>query len=246
VTKLLTVLVLTILTSFAAYSQEMITDRPDFTESAIVVPIKSVQFELGTGFQRSQDVDEMQYPNMLARIGLHDRFELRLGLPGWTTMEIADQSKTYFQDVYVEGKLQMTPDDAVLPMAIILAATAPTGDDIVSTGKSEFGVKYAIAYDFSDRISLGANVGLFSRAETEDRILSSLASVAVGVSVTQRVGLFFETFAEMPENASWSPVFDAGVTFLATPLLQFDVAFGLGLNSFAVDHFIGLGVSFRI
>ena len=244
--KLLSIQIFFLFFCALAFSQEMITDRPDFTESAIVVPRKSVQIEMGAGFQVIKDVDELSYPNILARIGLHDHFELRLGLPGWSSLTVADQSNTFFQDVYVEGKMQLTPNDVVLPMAIILAVTAPTGDKAVSTGESDFGVKYAVAYDVAERVGLGANVGLFSMGGEESRTLSGLASVSVGVSATERIGLFFEAFAEMPEDASWAPMFDAGVTFLVTPLLQFDVSFGLGLNESATDQFIGLGASFRI
>lgn len=229
-----------------AHSQEMITDRPDFTESAIAVPKKSVQIELGVTMQRSNNLDEWLYPNTLARIGLLENFELRLGLPGWSSQSVGAMQQTFFQDMLMEGKVQLTSTAATVPMAVIFAATIPNGDKAVSTGKSDFGIKYVAAYDFSERMGLGANVGVFSIGESRERVMSGLASVSVGLTLTDRLGSFLELYSEMPGNSTWTPTFDGGFTWLITPLFQLDATFGLGLNEAAMDQFFGLGASVRL
>jgi hypothetical protein len=63
---------------------ELITDRPDQTESSAVIPIKSLQIE--TGFVRAIDDSEesrhqqFAYNSTLLRYGLLKNMELRLGL----------------------------------------------------------------------------------------------------------------------------------------------------------------------
>lgn len=229
--------------STLVFSQDLVTDRPDFTESAIVVPKKHVQFELGAQMESVESENVWSYPNLLVRIGLSEKAELRLGFPGWSQTGTATAN---FQDLYVEGKYQLTASDATIPMAILLAASVPSGHEAVSSGKSDYGFKYAAAYDVSNRIGLGANVGLFSVGGEDQRFLSALASISCGIAVTEKLGVFLEAFADMPENGSWTPMFDAGCTYLVRPLLQLDAYFGIGLNDYATDHFVGLGCSFLL
>lgn len=67
----------------AAAAQEpapLVTDRPDFTESTETVPAGRVQFEGGYTPLRSGGVDEHAIGEVLLRLGVSGRTELRLGL----------------------------------------------------------------------------------------------------------------------------------------------------------------------
>ena len=65
-----------------AQSPDMVTDRPDQTESAAVVPRGLLQVETGYLFARDGDVDGYAVPGTLFRIGLGGRLELRIGHAG--------------------------------------------------------------------------------------------------------------------------------------------------------------------
>ena len=65
-----------------AQSAELVTDRPDETESATVVPRGLVQVETGYLFTRDSGMDSYAVPGTLARIGLGGRTELRIGHAG--------------------------------------------------------------------------------------------------------------------------------------------------------------------
>ena len=65
-----------------AQSPDMVTDRPDQTESAAVVPRGLLQVETGYLFARDGDVDGYAVPGTLFRIGLGGRLELRIGHVG--------------------------------------------------------------------------------------------------------------------------------------------------------------------
>ena len=56
-----------------AQSPDMVTDRPDQTESAAVVPRGLLQVETGYLFARDGDVDGYAVPGTLFRIGLGGR-----------------------------------------------------------------------------------------------------------------------------------------------------------------------------
>ena len=63
-------------------SPDMVTDRPDQTESATVVPRGLLQVEMGYLFARDGDVDGYAVPGTLFRLGLGGRLELRIGHAG--------------------------------------------------------------------------------------------------------------------------------------------------------------------
>ncbi|NOY58689.1 MAG: transporter [Calditrichaeota bacterium] len=233
------------LTIHVLVAQELITDRPDYTESAITVPARSVQIETGLEYVNENNYVSTTFPNSLFRIGLHRSLELRIGFTGWTWTKLSDERDLYFNDLVVESKIQLTDKKADIPLAIILAATIPVGDDAVSTGGSDYGIKLAGSYDFSENAGIGMNTGAYSIFNGIDRQLMVIASVSYDISLNENFGFFFETFAEMLQNETWSPVFDSGLTFSPTPLSQLDLYAGVGLNRVAPDLIIGTGYSIR-
>jgi hypothetical protein len=226
-------------------SQELVTDRPDFTESALVVPAGTVQIEAGTEYTDFNSVTDFSCPVFLARVGLDKRFEVRFGFGGWTTTTGGDKSQTYLNDLILEAKYQLTRSGSTIPMAVLLVSTLPTGDEEVSVGTTEIGLKYAFAYDLNESLGLGVNLGAISVGAEDERQMLSLASVAFGVGLSDKLAVFLETFAEIPQNQSWQPVVDGGITCLLMPLLQADFYIGKGLNDHAAELIIGGGLSFR-
>ena len=73
---------LILLTTSLSYSQtndnpEIITDRPDQTESANTVPKNTLQLETGFIMEQNGDIKNYAYNTSLLRYGLFDNFELR-------------------------------------------------------------------------------------------------------------------------------------------------------------------------
>jgi hypothetical protein len=226
-------------------AQDLVTDRPDFTESALVVPSKMIQLESGVEFEDLNSVSTFSYPSVLARIGIGHNFEVRLGFSGWLNEKIDGNSNTYLNDMILEAKYQMTSSDAKIPMAFVIVSTLPTGDEHVSVEAVELGVKYACSYDLNERMGLGANIGAISVKSASDRKILSFASIASGIAVNEKLSAFIELLAEIPESESWQPVINGGFTYLITPGAQADLYLGKGLNMYGADLIIGGGFSFR-
>jgi len=226
-------------------AQDLITDRPDFTESALAIPARMIQIESGAEYVDFKTMEELTYPNALARIGLGHNLEVRLGFSGWASVTENSKTNTYLNDVLLEAKYQFTGDDATVPFAALLVSTLPTGDDEISVGSAEVGLVLASSYDFNDRLGVGVNAGAISVDAGEDRDFMTLASVAMGIGINDRLGGFIEVLAEMPQNETWQPVVDGGFTFLVTPVAQLDLYVGKGLNDYGPDLIIGGGFSFR-
>jgi len=130
-------------------------------------------------------------------------------------------------------------------MAVMFVSTLPTGDDEVSVESTEFGLKFAVAYNLNDRLGLGVNIGAVSVEVVDERELLSVASLSLGIGISDNLGAYVETFAEIPQNASWQPAANGGFTYLVSPETQLDAYVGTGLNDYSPDLFAGLGFTFR-
>jgi len=238
------VFVLTFLLAVSLNAQApLVTDRPDFTESAIVIPIKSLQIESGLEWAVFDPNSVFTYPNTLLRFGLSDRFELRLEVPGWSKWESASAQ---FEDLGIGFKWQLTPGDAVVPAAILLHTVLPVGNETVRGEAGDFNFLYAGAYDFTDRLGLSWNLGVSLTEVDEKRQWGQRYSVALGIGLSERFACYLETMGEVDHNGHWAPLLDGGVTLALSAFSQLDAYIGFGLTEHAPDLVVGAGYSVRL
>ena len=70
-------------TSPTAAEPEIVTERPDITESKIVAPKGSLQFENGLTRTTDHGQTALDLPETLAWFGVSDRTELRIVVPNY-------------------------------------------------------------------------------------------------------------------------------------------------------------------
>lgn len=274
--RLFLFLLLTFLTS-APYATaqeepaELVTDRPDQTESPIVVPPGSVQIETGAAYTADEE-DAVDYLSTLLRVGLTRRLELRLATAGWNKVLEEDESPN-FGDAELGAKVRLWDENGWRPEAALLLSTSiPIGSDTVSTNSPDPAFRFSFAHTLTERLSLGYNVGMawettqaaptryirlsttapqFSILEREapEHTLAKLEYTAsLGIGITDRLGAFIEVYGDTPLNAhsDTAHALDGGFTYLLRPNVQLDISGGVGLNDAADDWFVGAGLSFRL
>ena len=103
-------------------SQDMITDRPDITESGIVVPKGSLQFENGFTWADERTEHVLDLSETLARVGLTDRTEVRFVIPTYTrATDVLTRTVSHgFTDMGLGLKQQLGPLGGSVELAIIL------------------------------------------------------------------------------------------------------------------------------
>ena len=110
-------------------SSAIATDRPQITNSSVVVPCGSLQFEngfqaTGNGGQRSYD-----FPETSVRIGVAGKTELRFGVPNY--FHNGDTGNG-FGDLNLGFKQQLGPVGGI-DVSLIPSLSLPTGADLISS-----------------------------------------------------------------------------------------------------------------
>lgn len=231
----------------AAQSSDLVTDRPDQTESTVTVARGQYQIETGLLVSENDigdiNVTMTEILGTLVRMGLTERIELRVGFDGFISRKVEDSSAfgvrdEGFGDAALGAKIRLSDPQADRPqMALLVESSIPTGESDLTSDTFEPSVRLAVSQDLNDRVALGGNIGIAD--ESEDTVF--FYTMAAGYEVNSTNGAFFELFGNSEDEHS----IDTGWTHLMSPTTQWDVAVGIGISDDAPDWFAGVGLSIR-
>lgn len=234
-------------------NQEMITDRPDATESPNTVPIKSFQIETGGLYERNNDqdikTDLIVFNNSLIRYGVFKNFELRLA---WAISEIREGNSHQNLDLVASGfsplilgaKVAITEEKGLLPdIGLMVHITLPflaSKDYKPETTSVSF--RFAFAHTINKKSSFSYNLG----AQWADDSLEAayVYSLAYAYGITEKLGVYVEVYGNFPENSRANHSCDTGLTYLIKNNFQLDATVGTGLTG-NQDLLLGAGFSYR-
>jgi len=237
---------------------EMVTDRPDQTESSLVVPPGFVQLEIGYVFTNDDaggvETSTHEFPFTLARIGMVDRVELRLGFSGVAsqTTKPGGTGVDGFGDGELGTKVFLWEEHGLIPQTAVLAGTSvPFGGASFSSERFDPFLIGLFSHSITEWVELGYNLGVVwsseavAGPESRDTFPAFKYTVSTGWGLTDKLGIFTELFGELPEDRLAAHSFDAGLTYSVVPNVQLDIEAGLGLNRAAPDYFFGTGLVVR-
>lgn len=235
---------------------ELAPDRPGFTLSTNVVGAGVWEVESGVTVEGDGAgegrVRALTTPQVLLRLGLGERAELRFGAVGMVNERLgvgpAARSHTGAGDIELGAKLRLGFAEAVgVDLAVAPAISFPTGSQGVSSGHVDAGVNLAWAHDLPRGFALGGSMGAASRGDDAGRFAQRSLGLLVARDLAAGFGGFCEVYGlsrlERGGNAAWTV--DAGVTHGVGPNLQVDVSMGRGLSAAAPDWFLSAGVALR-
>jgi len=137
--------------STALNAQEIVTDRPDQTESSTTVPDGSFQMELGFGNGKYNDNRLSLLPSALFRYGLSEYFELRFveQLADFTNM--ASQQDLGLSDIELGAKIQVLKKEGLNRLNYYLMCQTESSPENSYPQKSR-GNKLLFSYDIENCI----------------------------------------------------------------------------------------------
>ena len=233
-------------------TEPLITDRPDFTESAVSVSPGGFQLETGYTFSGVEREKTHSFGEVLLRVGVAERLELRFGFNSYSRVRTGSGKLTGLEDTSFGLKLELVEGDPGTgvdrpDVAVLVSTSLPTGSDAFSADGLQPSVAVALAWDLTESLALGSNLGysmLRDGGETFDELFGS---VALGLGLSERFGTYVEIYGFFPTEVVYPDVayFNTGVTYLIAGDVQLDARVGYGLNGLDDDFFFGLGAATR-
>ena len=229
---------------------DLVTDRPDQTESSETVRPGYVQFEFGWTHTEATDVTSDSFPETLVRLGLTDCLEFRFGF-GRYIWEAVDGTGATAQATSTWGS-NGTCGTNRAETAVIAGTTLPTGASALSSERFDPSVRLACAHTLTKALGLGYNVAANWATEEDasgdrDTKASVAHTMVLGIALTDQLGTFVELFGEAPTGRG-KPAnsLDRGFTYALAGNLQIDVLGGVGISEAADDWFVGAGLVWRL
>jgi hypothetical protein len=154
------------------------------------------------------------------------------------------------EDLYLGCKFAVFEQAGWLPELVILPQmTVPTGARAFTADEVMPGVNVLYGWDITEKLSVGASTqGNRALDTTGDFYEEYAQSITMGISLTERLGMYNEVFGIFPNGAvETGPeyYFDGGFTYLVNNNFQLDTRAGWGLNDRSDDFFTGIGGAVR-
>lgn len=229
----------------------LVTDRPDITESAIVVPDSTFQIENGILFESQNSsgstIHNISLSSLLIRFRMMNNIEFRIG-GNYQIMETSNNfykiSTSGISNVSVGAKGQFLKQNINgIDMAAILQFNFQGGSNFYQQTEIESEIIIAIGKNLYDKLSLSGNLGISKNSGLNDNIY--VYSTSLGIDLHSGWGAFAEIYGEVSNISQATFNYDIGLTYQILNNLQFD--FSIGTDSIIKydKWFAGLGVSVR-
>lgn len=245
-------LVLLLAAGSAAAEDPLMTDRPDFTESAFVVGRGTVQLEGGITYGDFGAESVTTLPELLVRWGITRKVELRILTPSYAWLEGTDSSSSGFLNMALGAKIALNDGEGDgfwgrTGAALLVATTVPTGSSASSSDEFQPTATLSLSWDLSEAVGLGANIGWARPEDDGQRFNSFFGSIAAGFGIAKNTSIFTELifFDRESERGPSTTTFQTGVTYLINPDFQLDARAARRLSSEGADILIGIGASAR-
>ena len=220
-TKLLLTFIFFSICFTSLYSQ-LTSERPDQTESSLVLSKGHVQIETGISIEDSES-----NINTLFRIGIIDGIEMRLNSNYLINDDISNLKKSSFTDFEIGAKFKILDEDNNrIKIGFLTHLSVPTAPEIFSYNEYGLLSRLLVSHDIKNDSQIGYNIGYNKYNNYDGQFIYTLV---YGKSLGS-FGVFFEIFGEESSNNS-NLNFDSGITYLVDNDKQLDLAIGRGLNS---------------
>lgn len=227
-------------------SEPLVTDRPDFTESAETVPRGRVQVEGGVTFDRSDEERASTFGEVLVRISTGGRSEFRIGVPSYGRFRGGGEKASGFDDLFLGGKWLLKKGAGRKPQFALLAgSTLPTGSRDVAERRYQPEAVLAAALDINERVAFSTNLGYVRASDAGERFNQAFGSASFGFGLSDKWGAYLEAYAfnKTAPGGDSQQFVNSGVTYLINNDFQLDARIGRGLNG--RETFFGFGAARR-
>lgn len=239
--KILLILLSIPLISNFGFSQTIVTDRPDQTESSLTVPKNGFQIESGTYLEVTPLKNTILLPTSLFRIGISKRIELRV----FSQIERQKTDSSDYigiSDLELGTKIQLfKSENSPTEIAFLSHFAMPLGSQNLTSYSYGIINKLILSHQLTTNIKLGYNLGWLYYNNAPN---SGVFTLSFAVGLSDKMGVYVEPYTTFESVNNYKMNVDAGFTYLIKNNLQFDYSIGLGLNNRM--NYQSIGISWLI
>lgn len=247
------ILVISIAASAQTDKPDLVTDRPDQTEAPNLVPKGGLQVETGFVYEKDSDqgitTKNITYNTTLVKYGVNEFLELRFinEYLGVKTQVSESQTATVngLSPMALGVKIKLADEKGFWPQAAMIGhINLRTGSEEFRPENTAVDFRFTFAHTLSDKFALSYNLGAEWGSESPEATF--IYTLSLAYVITDKLGVFVESYSFFPEYGKADNRADAGLTYKFSPVVQWDISGGIGLSKNAPDSFLSTGISFRL
>jgi hypothetical protein len=227
-----------------AAKDDIATDRPDVTNSSLVVPVGSFQSENGVNVSARDGGRTIDGTNARWRLGLAACLEMLVDLPTYVG-NVRAPGSSGFTDVAPAVKWQISPIPGKVDLSAVFGMALPTGAPEISGPGTQPYVQLPWSWELHDGWGVsGMFTEFFRPSESTSRHITE-TTFAVEKKLTETFSLFSEYVGDYPEGAGPSQLWNSGGLYRLGRSQQVDFHIAFKLNHNSPNYIVGVGYSFR-
>lgn len=220
------------------------TDRPDVTNSSIVVPVGSLQNENGIDTSRDHGADVFNGTNSRWRLGIAPCLEVLVDLPTYVTA-FRGAGPSGFSDVVPAVKWQISPLPGKFDVSVTAGVALPTvAGQIAGQGVQPY-LQIPWSIELGNGWELNGMETNFFTPESDTKY-SYQSTLVIEKEFDERAFLFVEYVGNFPTIGRNNQLINTGGGYHLDDRHQIDFHVGIGLDRNAPNYIFGVGYSFRL
>jgi hypothetical protein len=225
-------------------SSEIATDRPDVTNSSLVVPLGSLQSENGINTTRKGFDRTFDGTNSRLRLGVAPCLEVLVDLPNYVG-GLRGAAESGFGNVAPAIKWQFSSLPEPWNLSVTAGAGLPTGSSrIVVPGIQPY-LQFPWSHELGGGWGTSGMVTTFFFPSNPANKQTTEATFVIEKKITERASLFVEYVGDYPVSGGSIQLINSGGAYLLTKTHQLDFHIAFGLNRNSPNYIVGVGYSFR-
>ena len=198
---------------------EIATDRPDVTNSSLVVPTGSLQNENGMNFSMRDDGRAIDGTNSRWRLGVAPCLELLVDLPTYVA-PLQGSANRGFSDVSPAVKWQISPVPGKVDLSVTFGVALPTGSvEIAGRGAQPY-LQLPWSWELHDGWGVSGMLTEFFRPDDFTARSITETTFVLEKKLTDQLSLFTEYVGDYPQGGLPSQLWNSGAVYHIDRLQQ--------------------------
>ena len=230
--------------SCSSVKDEISTDRPDVTNSSLVVPAGSLQIDDGVNFGARDGDRFVDGTNTRLRAGVASCLEFLVDVPTYFA-SVHGSKNSGLSDVTPALKWQISPVPGKVDLSAVFGVALPTGSVRIAGPGAQPYLQFPWSWELHSGWGLSGMFTEFFRPSDPASKLITEATFVIEKRVAESVSLFVEYVGDYPQIGSSAQLLNWGGLYRLTPNQQVDFHVALGLNHNSPSYIVGVGYSMR-